>query len=218
MGHLHLSFNITSLHATAILHQGLGEVHHPLHHSPLHCSCGFFFFLLLAVRVPRSIPHPLRMYWLSVNAYQMEAGSPSLPTPGQARIQSEQHQVAKEGERWGFALSVKSLGDNAAGGCAETQTWMQRGRLTRQRFAFPRNNINVNAHFLSKKWKFNKATLCLWLEWQLQTSPNTELWSKTVSECTQLKRSNQFNITLSFKLKLRISAANEILFELVNQG
>ena len=120
-------------HPTAILHQGLAELHHPLHHSPLHCTCGVFF-LLLAVRVPHSIPLPLRMYWLSVSAYQMEAGSPSLPTPGQARIQSEQHQVAKEGERWGFALSVKSLWDNAA-------------------------NINVNAHFLSQKWKFNKATL-----------------------------------------------------------
>lgn len=50
------------------------------------------------------------------------------------------------------------------GGVPKTQTWMQRGKLTRQRFAFPLNNINVNAHFLSKKWKFNKATLCLWLE------------------------------------------------------
>lgn len=67
----------------------------------------------------------------------MEAGSPSLPTPGQARIQSEQHQVAKEGERWGFALSVKSLGDNAAGGCAENTNVNAAGQTNPSEVCFP---------------------------------------------------------------------------------
>lgn len=216
MGHLHLSINITSLHATAILHQGLGELHHPLHHSPLHCSCIFFFFYsLLSGSLALSLT---RCECIDSQSTLTKWKQAAHLCPRQAKRAYNQNNIKwlkkeRDGDlpyqwnRW----EIMQLG-----GVPKTQTWMQRGKLTRQRFAFPRNNINVNAHFLSKKWKFNKATLCLCL-W-LQTSPNTELWSKTVSECTQLKRSNQFNITLSFKLKLRISAANEFLFELVNQG
>lgn len=119
---------------------------------PTHCNfqdyivVGVFFFLLLCDRVLHSIPHPLRTYRLSVNAYQMKAGSPSLHW-AKARIQSEQTSSGcKEEEKWEFALSVKSLWDNAV------------ASLQKHRCEYNGGNWPVTASHLLSLWVISTST------------------------------------------------------------
>lgn len=103
----HQSFSFTSIHATAILHQSPGWAAPPT--APFRTALLLVvfllcFFFLLTVRVPHSIPHPLRTYRLSVNAYQMKAGRPSLPAPGRGRAQSERTSRGSSGGKMGICL------------------------------------------------------------------------------------------------------------------
>ncbi len=109
--HHHRSFSITSIHATATLHQSLAELPHPLHLSGLHCCCCFFS---PHRQSPSLYPSPAaNVLTLSQLTKWKQAAHLCLYRAKHAYNQSKR-QVAKAEERWEFALSVKSLWDNAA--------------------------------------------------------------------------------------------------------
>lgn len=100
---------ITSTHATAVLHQSWPT--HSTFQKNAFVVAVFFFLSLLTIRVPHSIPHPLRTYRLSVNAYQIKAGSPSLLALGRACVQSGQASSGSSRGKMGICLISEITGE-----------------------------------------------------------------------------------------------------------
>lgn len=112
--HHHQSFSITSIHVTAILHQSLAELPHPLHLSRPHCCCCCcFFFSSLSGSLTLSLTHCERIDSQSTLTKWKQAANFCLHGAERAHNQAKRR-VAKAEERWEFALSVKSQWDNAA--------------------------------------------------------------------------------------------------------